>query len=109
MTSPSSKHSQVSRWRLLDRVWRGPERWLGLAVLVFIGFSCLTSSRTVAEYNGQGEVTGGIVVVRYGQNVMDVIQRVKTRLKESEAAISLLLLPSAMSWKISRSRVVSRS
>jgi len=51
MTSPSPKHGPVSPWRLLDRVWRGPERWLGLAVLVFIGFSCLTYSRTVAEYS----------------------------------------------------------
>jgi len=43
--------------------------------------------RGVAEYNGEGEVTGGIVVVRYGQNVMDVIQRVKAKLKESEAGL----------------------
>jgi len=43
--------------------------------------------RGVAEFNGEGEVTGGIVVVRYGQNVMDVIQRVKTKLKESEAGL----------------------
>jgi len=38
--------------------------------------------RGIADLNGQGEVTGGIVVVRYGQNVMDVIQRVKAKLKE---------------------------
>ena len=41
--------------------------------------------RGAAELNGEGEVTGGIVVVRYGQNVMDVIQRIKAKLKESEA------------------------
>ena len=40
--------------------------------------------RGVAEFNGEGEVTGGIVVVRYGQNVMDVIGRVKAKIKESE-------------------------
>ncbi|MGH8647157.1 MAG: efflux RND transporter permease subunit, partial [Gammaproteobacteria bacterium] len=38
--------------------------------------------RGIAELNGEGEVTGGIVVVRYGQNVMDVIQRVKVKLEE---------------------------
>ena len=43
--------------------------------------------RGVAEFNGEGEVTGGIVVVRYGQNVMDVIERVKTKLAETKAGL----------------------
>jgi len=43
--------------------------------------------RGAAELNGEGEVTGGIVVVRYGQNVMDVIQRIKAKLKESERSL----------------------
>jgi len=38
--------------------------------------------RGIAELNGEGEVTGGIVVVRFGQNVMDVIERVKAKLEE---------------------------
>src|SRR6267142_2615106 len=38
--------------------------------------------RGVAEFNGEGEVTGGIVVVRYGQNVMNVIQAVKQKIEE---------------------------
>src|SRR3989475_6530669 len=38
--------------------------------------------RGAAEFNGEGEVTGGIVVVRYGQNVMNVIQAVKTKIEE---------------------------
>jgi len=38
--------------------------------------------RGVAELNGEGEVTGGIVVVRYGQNALDVIERVKAKLEE---------------------------
>ncbi len=38
--------------------------------------------RGIAEFNGEGEVTGGIVVVRFGQNVMDVIERVKAKLAE---------------------------
>src|SRR5256885_2379984 len=43
--------------------------------------------RGVAELNGEGEVTGGIVVVRYGQNVMDVIQRVKAKMKQIESSL----------------------
>jgi Cu(I)/Ag(I) efflux system membrane protein CusA/SilA len=38
--------------------------------------------RGVAELNGEGEVTGGIVVVRHGQNALDVIERVKAKLDE---------------------------
>ncbi len=37
--------------------------------------------RGLAELNGKGEVAGGIVVVRFGQNVLDVIDRVKQKLK----------------------------
>ncbi|MCU1326923.1 MAG: heavy metal efflux pump, CzcA family [Bryobacterales bacterium] len=36
--------------------------------------------RGVAELNGEGEVTGGTVIVRYGQNVRDVIEQVKLKL-----------------------------
>ncbi len=43
--------------------------------------------RGVAEFNGEGEVTGGIVVVRFGQNVMDVIGRVKAKLKENAPSL----------------------
>jgi len=37
--------------------------------------------RGVADLDGRGEVTGGIVVVRFGENVLTVIERVKERLK----------------------------
>jgi Cu(I)/Ag(I) efflux system membrane protein CusA/SilA len=43
--------------------------------------------RGVTELNGEGEVTGGIVVVRYGQNVMDVIKRVKAKLEETKSSL----------------------
>jgi len=43
--------------------------------------------RGIAELNGEGEVTGGIVVVRYGQNVMDVIERVKAKLEEVKPSL----------------------
>jgi Cu(I)/Ag(I) efflux system membrane protein CusA/SilA len=38
--------------------------------------------RGITELNGEGEAVGGIVVARYGQNALDVIQNVKTRLAE---------------------------
>ena len=38
--------------------------------------------RGVAELNGEGEVVGGIVVVRSGENVHEVVTRVKARLDE---------------------------
>src|SRR5208282_86385 len=37
--------------------------------------------RGLAELDGKGEVAGGIVVVRFGQNVLSVIDRVKQKLK----------------------------
>lgn len=43
--------------------------------------------RGVTELNGEGEVTGGIVVVRYGQNVMDVIERTKKKLEEMKPSL----------------------
>ncbi|MEN6464043.1 MAG: CusA/CzcA family heavy metal efflux RND transporter [Syntrophaceae bacterium] len=36
--------------------------------------------RGVAELDGKGEVAGGIVVVRFGENVLNVIDRVKTKI-----------------------------
>jgi Cu(I)/Ag(I) efflux system membrane protein CusA/SilA len=43
--------------------------------------------RGVAELNGEGEVTGGTVIVRYGQNVRDVIERVKAKLSEVKSSL----------------------
>ncbi|HMK50716.1 MAG TPA: efflux RND transporter permease subunit, partial [Thermodesulfovibrionales bacterium] len=36
--------------------------------------------RGAAELDGKGEVTGGIVVVRFGENVLNVIERVKEKI-----------------------------
>ncbi|MBI5409648.1 MAG: efflux RND transporter permease subunit [Nitrospirae bacterium] len=36
--------------------------------------------RGVAELDGKGEVAGGIVVVRFGENVLNVLERVKERI-----------------------------
>tara|TARA_R110001599_G_scaffold58415_1_gene161268 strand:- start:1820 stop:4951 length:3132 start_codon:yes stop_codon:yes gene_type:complete len=38
--------------------------------------------RGIAELNGEGEVVGGIVVMRFGENAQDVIKRVKVKLEE---------------------------
>jgi Cu(I)/Ag(I) efflux system membrane protein CusA/SilA len=38
--------------------------------------------RGIAELNGDGEVTGGIVVMRQGQNALSTIQAVKSRIQE---------------------------
>lgn len=43
--------------------------------------------RGLAELNGEGETVGGIVVMRYGQDALDVIDRVKQRLAEVKAAL----------------------
>ncbi len=36
--------------------------------------------RGIADLDGRGEVTGGIVIVRFGENVLNVIERVKEKL-----------------------------
>ncbi len=38
--------------------------------------------RGVAELDGKGEVAGGIVVIRFGENVLNVIDRVKEKIKQ---------------------------
>lgn len=41
--------------------------------------------RGVAELDGKGEVVGGIVVVRFGENVLNVIDRVKEKINNEVA------------------------
>jgi len=41
--------------------------------------------RGVAELDGRGEVAGGIVVVRFGENVLNVIERVKEKINRDLA------------------------
>jgi Cu(I)/Ag(I) efflux system membrane protein CusA/SilA len=43
--------------------------------------------RGLLDKNGEGEVVGGIIVMRYGENARDVIQRVKTKIKEIEPGL----------------------
>jgi Cu(I)/Ag(I) efflux system membrane protein CusA/SilA len=43
--------------------------------------------RGVTDLDGQGEVTGGIVVMRYGENALQTITRIKTRLNELQSGL----------------------
>ena len=43
--------------------------------------------RGVAELDGRGEVVGGIVIMRYGENALGVIDRVKDKLREVEGSL----------------------
>ena len=43
--------------------------------------------RGVAELDGRGEVVGGIVIMRYGENALAVIDRVKAKLREVEDSL----------------------
>ena len=43
--------------------------------------------RGVSDYNGKGEVVGGIVVIRFGENALKVIQNVKKRLADLESGL----------------------
>ena len=53
----------------------------------------------ITEENGEGEVVGGIVVARYGENAKDVIERVKTKMKDVEKG-----LPEGVKFKIAYDR-----
>ncbi len=43
--------------------------------------------RGAGDFNGEGETVGGIVVVRYGQNVLTVIERIKEKLEEIKPSL----------------------
>jgi Cu(I)/Ag(I) efflux system membrane protein CusA/SilA len=43
--------------------------------------------RGIAELDGNGEVVGGIVVMRHGENALNVINRVKAKLKQIEPGL----------------------
>lgn len=41
----------------------------------------------IVDENGEGEVVGGIVVMRFGENAKDVIERAKARMKDIEKGL----------------------
>jgi len=43
--------------------------------------------RNVTDLNGQGEVVGGIVTMRYGENAMNVIKSVKQKMEEMKPTL----------------------
>ncbi len=43
--------------------------------------------RGIAELDGEGEVVGGIVIMRYGENALKVIERVRAKLEEMKASL----------------------
>jgi Cu(I)/Ag(I) efflux system membrane protein CusA/SilA len=55
--------------------------------------------RGIADLDGEGEVPGGIVIMRYGQNALDVIDAVKARLAEIQRT-----LPEGVEIKITYDR-----
>ncbi|UCF55789.1 MAG: efflux RND transporter permease subunit, partial [Deltaproteobacteria bacterium] len=43
--------------------------------------------RGILEWNGEGETAGGIVVMRYGENALEVIRNVEKKLKDLEKGL----------------------
>ncbi len=43
--------------------------------------------RGIAEWNGEGEVVGGIAVIRFGENALTVIDRVKEKLQDLRSGL----------------------
>jgi len=43
--------------------------------------------RGVADLDGEGEVVGGIVIMRFGENALKVIERVRAKLEEMKASL----------------------
>ena len=43
--------------------------------------------RGIAELNGEGEVVGGIIVMRWGENAQEVIDGVKSKLRELQVSL----------------------
>jgi Cu(I)/Ag(I) efflux system membrane protein CusA/SilA len=62
--------------------------------------------RGIAEWNGQGETVGGIVIMRFGENALDVINNVKNKLEQLK-----LGLPQGVTIETAydRSRLINRA
>ncbi len=43
--------------------------------------------RGIADLNGEGDVVGGIVIMRYGENALRVIERVRAKLEEMKPSL----------------------
>lgn len=45
------------------------------------------AQRAATDFNGEGSAVGGVVVMRYGENPLKVIQGIKTKIKEIEPTL----------------------
>ncbi len=43
--------------------------------------------RGIADYNGRGDVVGGIVIMRFGENALTTIERVKNKIEEIKTGL----------------------
>jgi Cu(I)/Ag(I) efflux system membrane protein CusA/SilA len=43
--------------------------------------------RGILDWNGDGEVVGGVVIMRYGENALEVIKKVKKKLRDLEKGL----------------------
>ncbi len=43
--------------------------------------------RGITDYNGEGETVGGVIVMRYGENALDVINGVKAKIEELKPSL----------------------
>jgi len=43
--------------------------------------------RGLAEFNGEGEVAGGVIIMRYQENALEVIKKVQAKLEELKAGL----------------------
>ena len=62
--------------------------------------------RGVADLNGEGEVVGGVVIMRFGENAEKVIERIKEKIKDIEPSLppGLQVVPT-----YDRSQLIDRS
>ncbi len=49
--------------------------------------------RGLADFNGEGEAVGGIIIMRYGENAMNVINGVKEKLKDVKLPKGVEIVP----------------
>jgi Cu(I)/Ag(I) efflux system membrane protein CusA/SilA len=74
----TSRRSTISRSSRSARIRRGRDSLRDVATIA-LGPEM---RRGVVELNGEGEVVGGVIVMRYGENALAVIDRVKAKLAD---------------------------
>ena len=86
--------------RMVHKVNSGhPGGSLGCAEYFVALYNEIMTQDTSFDMDGKGEVVGGIVVMRYGENANKVIEAVKAKMKEVEKG-----LPEGVTFKTSYDR-----